>query len=90
MFILEMNEVSISRLLNPKPNILVKIRLTALLSLFLLQVWSGAGIRHVHREDGVWRLKTLRGDILAKYVINCAGLHGDDLDKMADLQPQYE
>ncbi len=33
-------------------------------------------------ENGVFTLHTPRGDLQAKYVINCAGVHSDDISRM--------
>lgn len=40
--------------------------------------------------DGSWRLLTTLGDFGAKFVINCAGLFGDDVDARLGFTPDFE
>ena len=53
-------------------------------------VLAGAHLRRSERvtglkrpEDGRWRLRTSRGELRARWVINAAGLHSDEVDRMA-------
>jgi glycerol-3-phosphate dehydrogenase len=42
------------------------------------------------RFDGLWRLETPGGEIVAAAVINAAGLHGDRVDAYLGLQPDFQ
>jgi glycerol-3-phosphate dehydrogenase len=45
-------------------------------------VLFGAGVAGGKREDGVWTLRTAKGPIRARAVVNCAGLEGDRVEAM--------
>ncbi|MBJ7579478.1 NAD(P)/FAD-dependent oxidoreductase [Devosia sp. MC532] len=40
--------------------------------------------------DGAWRLLTTQGDIRSKFVINCAGLFGDEVDQRLGFTAEFE
>jgi glycerol-3-phosphate dehydrogenase len=40
--------------------------------------------------DGTWRLTTTQGDINTKFVINCAGLFGDEVDRRLGFPAEFE
>ncbi len=43
---------------------------------------TGTEVRSIARRDGRIYLKTSKGDISARYIINCAGLHADKVARM--------
>lgn len=48
---------------------------------------TGAGVEGVRREEGGWRLVTAGGEVTARVLVNCAGLHADRVARMAGERP---
>jgi L-2-hydroxyglutarate oxidase len=46
-------------------------------------VRTSAGVLAMKQTDGGWRLETTAGDVSARAIINCAGLHADRVAKLA-------
>lgn len=51
-------------------------------------VRTGAGALKITSDDGGWRIETSAGDIRARAIINCAGLHSDRVARMAGENPE--
>jgi (S)-2-hydroxyglutarate dehydrogenase len=52
------------------------------------EVRRGARVLTVRREAGIFRLVTTAGDVLARNIVNCAGLHSDRVARRCGLQPR--
>jgi L-2-hydroxyglutarate oxidase len=50
-------------------------------------VQLGACVHGVVSENGVWRIQTSAGDVHARFLVTCGGLHSDRLAKMAGSKP---
>lgn len=48
---------------------------------------TGAGVHGFRREAGGWRVETSAGDMSARFVIGCAGLHADRIALLAGERP---
>ncbi len=46
-----------------------------------------SAVRSIHAESTGFRLVTESGDILARHLVNCAGLYSDHVARLAGLQP---
>ena len=46
------------------------------------EVFAGTSVRGFSRRDGNVRIETSDGDLEARYLINCAGLHADSVARM--------
>jgi L-2-hydroxyglutarate oxidase len=51
------------------------------------EVWLGARVTALRRETGLTLIETTRGDVRAKRVVNCAGLHADRVARMSGVDP---
>ena len=47
-----------------------------------VQFQMGARVERIVRTDGVLRIGTSRGEVAAKYVVNCAGLYSDRIARL--------
>ena len=50
-------------------------------------ILTGAAVTQVQRGGGGLRLETSRGTIKTRRLINCAGLHSDEVARMAGVEP---
>jgi len=50
----------------------------------------GAAVTRASDEGECWRLETMRGDVRARWVVNCAGLYGDHVDALLFGAPSFE
>ncbi len=46
------------------------------------RIFLGREVTGGEFDDGMWRLQTTRGTVNSRYVIKCAGLFGDTLDRI--------
>lgn len=53
-------------------------------------VLRGAALRAGRREGGRWILDTARGRIDTGWVVNCAGLQGDRVERLLGRAPEFE
>lgn len=44
--------------------------------------YRNAGVNSVEREDGLWRVATTCGVFYSRCVVNCAGVHADEINNM--------
>lgn len=51
------------------------------------EIWLGARVHGVVRDDGGLSLDTPRGDVRCGYLINCAGLQSDRVARLCGVQP---
>jgi L-2-hydroxyglutarate oxidase len=47
-------------------------------------VRTGARVRRLQRREGLWRVETTGGDVSARWLVTCGGLHADRLTAMAE------
>lgn len=47
----------------------------------------GAGVRAIRREGALLRLQTAAGEVRARLLVNCAGLHCDRVARLAGVEP---
>jgi L-2-hydroxyglutarate oxidase LhgO len=52
-----------------------------------VEIRTGAGVTAITREPGGLVFRTAGGDVRAKYLVNCAGLHADAVARMAGASP---
>ena len=50
---------------------------------------TGAEVRAITRTGAQWRLRTARGEIAARLVVNAAGLFGDRVERLAGREPGF-
>jgi glycerol-3-phosphate dehydrogenase len=50
---------------------------------------TGAEVRAVVREGGLWRLKTATGEFASRLVVNAAGLFGDRVEALRGVDPGF-
>ncbi|MBI4482172.1 MAG: L-2-hydroxyglutarate oxidase [Acidobacteria bacterium] len=50
-------------------------------------ILTGTRVAGIVRADGILHLQTNRGDVRARYLINCGGLYSDAIARMAGAQP---
>ncbi|MGE3831751.1 MAG: NAD(P)/FAD-dependent oxidoreductase, partial [Parvibaculaceae bacterium] len=43
----------------------------------------GTGLEAAHYNNGLWRITTPQGEFSSRWLVNCAGLHGDDVERLA-------
>lgn len=51
------------------------------------EVRTGAGVQAITRHNGAFVLQTSGGEVQARQLINCAGLHADRVARMAGARP---
>ena len=51
------------------------------------QIRSDEPVDSFKRVDGIWRIKTPKGEHETKYVVTCAGLHSDRLVSKSGMRP---
>lgn len=52
-----------------------------------VDILTGARVVGIVRADGILHLETTRGDVHARYLINCGGLYADAIARMAGARP---
>ena len=55
-----------------------------------VEVRTGAGVRRLERRPGGWRVVTAAGDVQARVIVNCAGLHADRVARLAGERPSMQ
>ncbi len=51
------------------------------------QALTGAGVTGLHRQGGVWQIRTSLGDFRAPVVVNASGAWADEIAKLAGVAP---
>jgi L-2-hydroxyglutarate oxidase len=51
------------------------------------EIWLGARVHSVVRDNGGLSLDTPRGDVRCRYLINCAGLQSDRVARLCGVEP---
>jgi (S)-2-hydroxyglutarate dehydrogenase len=51
------------------------------------EIWLGARVHGVVRDNGSLSLDTPRGDVRCRYLINCAGLQSDRVARLCGVEP---
>ncbi|MFZ0286316.1 MAG: L-2-hydroxyglutarate oxidase, partial [Terriglobales bacterium] len=54
------------------------------------EVRTATGVIAIDRRAEEWMVKTTRGDVSTRYLINCAGLHSDRVSRMANQKPEVQ
>lgn len=53
-----------------------------------VEIYTGAGVSAIRRDDGALVLETARGTVRAKHLVNCAGLYSDRVAAMMGIEPE--
>lgn len=87
----EPHAAAIAGLFVPQTGIVDYIRVTEVMGELVRrrggEIRLNTGLRAIHQEQGRLRLETSGGDLPARLLVNCAGLHCDRVARLAGIDP---